>query len=677
VFFGRIKSTSAILLVILISVAVIIPIVHFYINSEDPIYVWDYGNYWRQFRSFGSMISSGAPWLEEARISMRKDDYNPLAAIVLYPAYAIWGGDRSVYVQAIAVAYLVPAALLATALAVRVVGLETRAARITVFIAALFYVPFWTPTLRGMVDVVGLVPLGLATILIMRPEALTWRNIGRPILIGLTLWLAFVFRRWYAYSIVAVFCLYAIVQLAHALKVRASVRGYLLHAVAVCLAFSVFLALVLAFQWDVVHRAATTDYSILHSSYSSDMVTEIAKAIDRLGWLYTGLAVVGAVLSVAGMNALAIICIVAAAFTFSIFVRTQGMGIHHFLPVAFWIFPLIVFGMNAITKVFLLRWRQKRLIPFVVLAVFAFVYAIGPLPSLQAGGRLLPVRVPPLTLQNMPEYQRLVTDLHTLAGDDGKISVFASSMVMSSDLLSLLDPDLDRKLHLISPDAMRVPYTFEALRSTLAVVVVPSQSHLPGSQEHLIIPNEMIADQRGFGRAFVVAGGPYDLADGAVGYIYRRVRDLSVQEVRDHLRELLSIYPNWRNQPEIELSAALLARSVTPGDVYGYARYAGFNRLAVHPGPTTPTDVEVPVIDDAIPSTIVVSVHDGEGKNCPSADGVLASVAVDGIFQPAELVDKGTSTELHLVSKPAGSITIRVDSNQNPKCDYVALRFLP
>ena len=183
----------------LLAIPLIIAFCVSYVAAEHPAYVWDYGAYWGYFKNYSHLISSGAPWFAQFRQEVGSLDYNPLAAVLLYPFYLISGDGRTSYIVGICLLYLLPAVVVTSRLALLAAPMTNA---ILIFVMALTYVPFWTPSLRGMVDIVGLIPLGLATLLVLRTEFLSQRPIRDAILLGILIYLPFVLRRWYAYSIV-------------------------------------------------------------------------------------------------------------------------------------------------------------------------------------------------------------------------------------------------------------------------------------------------------------------------------------------------------------------------------------------------------------------------------------------------------------------------------------------
>src|SRR5690606_16042853 len=112
-----------------------------------------------------------AEWLHQVLRQVRQADYNPLPMVPLTPVYLLMGSSRPVYISALVALYLVPVCFMFAYLARRLADarLSSQAAWLALGVA-LLYVPFWRPTLRGLPDIVGLVPILAALILVLKHD---------------------------------------------------------------------------------------------------------------------------------------------------------------------------------------------------------------------------------------------------------------------------------------------------------------------------------------------------------------------------------------------------------------------------------------------------------------------------------------------------------------------------
>jgi len=91
-----------------------------------------------------------------------------MPAVLLLPFSLTFGYARVGYILGVALTYLLPVALLSATAAYLTV--QPKSKQTFSFVAfgifAGLYAPYWTPTLLGFPDIVGLIPLVLAYIII-------------------------------------------------------------------------------------------------------------------------------------------------------------------------------------------------------------------------------------------------------------------------------------------------------------------------------------------------------------------------------------------------------------------------------------------------------------------------------------------------------------------------------
>ncbi|WP_156470123.1 hypothetical protein [Acetobacter cerevisiae] len=218
--FFRIALSGAILL----ALRAFIPLfIGYYIQHEDPAYLWDWGGYFNMYQNFGNMIRHKEPWFSTLLTSIRNDDYNLFPISFLAPFSLVFQSSRFGYVCGISLCYLIPTAFISAFSLLSMMSYDKKHFRfpvtgtsfLCVFAFFLTFYPFWAPTLRGLPDIAGLIPLGLATLLLMRSHFLTTASWKTLVAFSVLVWLPFALRRWYAFSILAmlaVACILAVLS---------------------------------------------------------------------------------------------------------------------------------------------------------------------------------------------------------------------------------------------------------------------------------------------------------------------------------------------------------------------------------------------------------------------------------------------------------------------------------
>lgn len=543
----------------LISAVIAAVLAAVYVRQEHPAYAWDWGSYWRMFRVLGVLSTESiGRFVVVVVSSISSADYNVSGLIPLVPVYSLFGGERTAYVAAICAAYVVPAAMVAAHLALPA-GAHENAKRLSILCALLMPV-FWNAALRGMIDVLGLIPLGLACHMLWKTRYLTQATRHDAAILGVLLWLPFLIRRWYAISLVALICLSVLAALAILLHERrkADPMQKPLHAMETlaCWAIAGRSALIclLVFQLSLVVRILTTDYGEIYSAYQLSFVEQIAVHYRNFGPIILVFMMIGLAVDILQRCWKNLFFLGVAVVTVLMFMQVQSPGVQHFLPVALMIFPTCFSGVYFLWQ--RLAMPLRFLLPLLLLLNFANSYF--PI----SGGALQMVRsalvgpsYPPLHLQNLDEYRRLINDLLTI-DTTSKIAVFASSMELSDSLLVALDPRLEARLLQVSHVDLRDGFNWDVLDADYAVIGRPTPLHLnPEGQRVISVPSEAIAASQSIGASYISTGHHYGLDNGIVAQVYRRFRSIPEDDLSDLRNTFHRLYPQWSQDSPIAQQA--------------------------------------------------------------------------------------------------------------------------
>lgn len=520
-----------------------------YVHAEDPVYAWDWGMYWNLFRMLGGLASENvAKFLAFTTQSISEEDYNVSGLWPLLPVYWLLGGDRVVYVAAICALYVVPAALVAAYLA-----LQGRSAAGPVWLAvisALLMPVFWNAALRGMIDPIGLIPLGLAASMIWNTRFLTQGSRRTALGLGVLLWLPFLFRRWFAFSLVALIGLSLVAALCTLLLNRKADGRPLLAQLRDTLGrwsltgLATILGLVL-YQLPLVDRILHTDYSDIYSAYQMSVWDHVTAYSANFGPVVAVFLALGLAVDIRRRNLESLFFVAVAVVTVLLFAHVQSPSVQHYLPIALLIFPACFSGISF-------AWQRlaqpiRLVVPLVLVLNFANTYvppSSGPLQALRSaiGGPAYP----PLRLDHYADYVRMTDDLLAL-GDAARIAVFASSMELSGSLVTAVNRKLRPQMIAVGEVDLRDHFPWDALDADYVVIGHPTQIHLdPLGQRVISIPAEEIAAGTGIGASFEPTGRRYDLANGVVGEVYHRFRPIPAADVAAFKEQFYRIYPQWR-----------------------------------------------------------------------------------------------------------------------------------
>ncbi|GBQ04817.1 hypothetical protein [Acetobacter cerevisiae] len=547
-------------LLILLSGAVVLALVvtGYYLKHEDPAYYWDWGAYFDMYQNFGQTVRHNNRWFARLLVTIRNDDYNLLPISFLAPLSIAFQTSRWAYIAGITIFYLIPAAAVTAICAAFCVtgnknkntALPGKAGFAGLFLAALIFHHYWAPTLRGLPDIVGLIPLGLATLLLMRSKFLTqasWRTI---LCFALLAWLTFALRRWYAFSIVSMMVM-ASLMAALTLITQQDRKKHFYHLVKAYAATGIVIVILLTIlQHTLVHRILVTSYQEAYIAYQAPFMSQLNTVLYSIGPLYTLLFIVGIGLAIINRNQFVLFCASCAILTFVLFSRTQAPGIHHLLPIFFWM--VVVSGYTVLMLFAHLSGWTVKIGTAALLVYGALSWGIVFSPALSA--RLQPFhstfpmeRLFPLHVENMPEYTKLIAQIKAQTKNGEKFAVFSSGGELTTAVLFAFDHSLEPQLAWPSQIDARDHMLLAPLEAPLAIVTDQPITHLaPKDQQVITLPNDCIFNHHDFGTAYQQVAGPFVMSEGHKAYIYRRTRPLSDADIEWIQEQLNHSYPAWK-----------------------------------------------------------------------------------------------------------------------------------
>jgi hypothetical protein len=615
--------------------------------------------------------------------------------LLLLPFEFVFGHAREGYISAVAVLYVVPAAFAAAQLAFLATqgngsGRENNYYQLTLFrVLAILFPPFWTPTLRGYPDIVGILLLAIAGYVVLRSDIGKFLNVKKAILLGVLLWLPFLFRKWYAYTIMAFFVSAFCFSLYTSLSVDARYWRNIVLRISGFYAISGIVLVLFAFlvQYQFAVRAFTTSYSDIFAAWQVSAPEHFIAFLEYFGPVWILVAAVGLIAPLITGRGLAATSFVALNLIFTVifFTHTQAFGMHHYLPVALWLYVLGCMGISQLAAGVRGVKRTVAICCSVGLAGAVFYGTYGPLPawSSQVTGVLLPFRLARIKLENYSNYQRFLADLDGVMKRDDTFSVYGSSNSFSDSLIHALSgSEMDRGLVYASQVDRRDHFDVRSLLTKFVLVADPIQIHLSEETQHVITePANRILMGFGIGRAYDRRPGEYELAGGVKAYIFEKKRVFTIPEVNELFAAFFGFYPEWRR--ESYLKKLFLVANITLGDKVGLiypetaAHPDAIDELVVRPGETTETRLRVENWELFLRSYSALEMFIPERFSaCSGAKGagVEISVASQKIWRGSIL--PGQMQRVAFPPDLVGLFELNVHTNGSAACDELHVKFL-
>ena len=568
---------------------------YIYVSKENGVYLWDYRGYWNQYGNFAHYIRNfDVQHILEQLGGILKYDYNITPILPLQPAALIFGDNRVGYIIAIIVFYLTSAAMICTRIAVLGAwppngsGTTKKSFRQEVtllFVLALTFAPFWVPSLRGLPDIIGLIPLGVATLMVLTNDFSAKYDGKRAIALGILIWAPFLFRRWYAYSIVA----FSITSFLYSVSTceKRNIHGLRRIILTYLSAGAVALACALVFQSVLIIKILHSNYGDEYEAFQVEGRSHLESFVTYFGPMHIALAVGGLVAGVSSQQnrTRALYFVSNALLYFFLFTRVQELDSHHYLPLAYW---LLLLELIAIRTIFERgRWIETGGATSIWLVVFlGTLFGLPQWAQVKVDWILPRSKQYALTFPNLHNYDALLTDIRQLTSGSDKLTAlgFGYHDVMSDELIYALTGQeskdwLVRTAHVDKRDGLRI----EPFLARYAVVVDPNGAegishpalppwpiplsgvpvaHPPQDVEN--VPARQIFEARGIGAAYNRLPTAYQIGNGATAYIFEKKRPFAMGEVDALLSSLIKHYPSWKSTEGWD--RAFMTGEMRPGD---------------------------------------------------------------------------------------------------------------
>lgn len=540
----------------------IMAFVRYYVGLELPIYYWDYVRSWKMFYQFPQLLTQDVGQFVQVFFEyMNAEEYNGLSTMILSPFYFLFGGGRASFISAIAIGYLIPLALLMSLM----VGGHSKTALscynkntlIFCFVICLTFIGFWKSILRGYTDIGGMIPLLVVIYYVFNHDFSAKLRIKHSLMMGALCWLAFALRRWYAYTVIAMFLVLPVHTLYVSTitdwqeKIKNTIANYLMMGM-------MSFVLVFILQQQVLQDILTVDYKYFYSAYRLPTQLNIQQFFENIGYIYLFLSLVCWLYAIKFIpNSREFLSVIYAIsfISYALFYRTASPDIHHFVPMNVWfLFPILYVFTHLIFNV-----GQKIFFAIPLVLSNVGILFVTALPIYKTQSPLLPKNIYPLYVENFDNYKKLIGFLNDNLGEYETFSVIsAGTRLNQSMILQIANQDLRKKL-VNNPDIdLRDGLPTFSLLSNYVVVSNPTYNYLPHGQENINITTHLLTNQMGIGRHYTEVAR--FAIDGGDAIVYKKQSSFSKEDIDDYLNRLIAYYPEWEREYRGDYIYQLLSR---------------------------------------------------------------------------------------------------------------------
>lgn len=542
----------------------------YYMAQERFIYFWDWKVYWFLYLDFSvSLGQHPMNALHSLIDSIRNNDYNLLPVLPLAPFEWLFGTSRLTYILAITNVSLLPSALIISLLAQRILPRQfpkpSLSPPLVLATASVLVLPsIWTPLLRGLPDVLGVLVIG-CILLLHFAKPLTEQSLAHLVTTGLLLCLLVLVRRYYSFWVVAFFPALTVAQCLDIYQRHdGDLRLYMTtirNVVVIGLTFTIALFVIAT---PLILRILHTDYSDIYSAYkASSSLLEAAEILfSYFGWsvIICGLVGLTRLTVQKDTRVVGSFLIMQSFIVFVLFLRTQDFSIQHY----YLLIPGIALGIAVMvtglwTQIRNGLWRATSI--GLVFAALLASFATAFYPRAASVSNMLGCLVPrdvsksyPLFRNDLDMFWHLLDRLDELEQDQrGDIYVLASSLILNGDLLDQacrLGPRqwsfCNRFLKTYDVDKHK-GFPLHFLHAQYLVVASPTQYHLsPEGQRVISVLAREVMAGHGIGKAFQRLPGEFKLDNGVTVWVFAKVRPFERADLDALANEFAGYYPDKR-----------------------------------------------------------------------------------------------------------------------------------
>lgn len=492
------------------------------------IFTWDNAGYFINVLDFDGIFPGLSYW-EAVYQSVFETDYNYIIMIPASLFCKLFGKSRLVFILSIINCYIYPILMLIYACGKRYFSLNNW--KIICVYLCLPYLMFAANT--GFIDVGGIIPALLALILYCFGN-----REKHGIMIGLCLALAVYLRRWYSF-----FALSFLITSFLCCFSKKNIRCFLE-------SFGSFVFVLLFFTQDFVSTKLLADYRYIYSAYNLGIHTDVMIFTRYFGLFLTGMVGLFAIAKqIFNHKKLHIetFILFQAMMMFFLFVSVQTHGQQH-----------LSLYIPAFAMLLLSLWKQvNRKWGIVVIAAVSSLQTVNTFIPREQPTSIQQIRqaailpnfsmYPPVD-PNVDGVLKITAYMDKEIGEKGKkVCFLASSLKLNYETLRNAEisvsqnqsSPIDRSTYYYGiSDVDKRNNLSESLFWTDYILVPSSlQIHLAEEEQRVIaVPYYEITGNYGIGTAYQKEEITFPLADGTEIYLYRKIREVTPEEI-EGLRE--------------------------------------------------------------------------------------------------------------------------------------------
>ncbi|UQZ88257.1 hypothetical protein C4J81_03135 [Deltaproteobacteria bacterium Smac51] len=527
-----------------------------FVQKEDPIYAGDISrSHDATVKLIRALDESFLTFLNTIRSSL-SSSYNVIADLPPTLLELLTGStSRGHFIMALVVCYLTPLCFLLPRYSWKFFG-DSEEKPLPLMLCLILWsflcLSFWPILLGGYTDLSSLIPLLIALGLAVDTDFSSAYQRRRMIILGLCLYLAFMFRRWYIFAIGSVYLTCLIVSLGALNRDNAREKLTIIVKNLVTAGLTTLL-LIMIFQFPVFRGMVFNRYKDKYSAFQGPLSNSLLGIYSTVGPVILLTAAAALLTNFVRRRKVraSLFILICPLIFFAAVTRLQALDMHHTLGVNIYIW-LAAFGGIINLYLALPKAGLKAILCLAVTAymIIGFQGAFSTRTAEEKSPLLPGAIIKPVKHPNFAGLNELMLDLKELADNSStKIFLAGSSNILNEHMVRNNIPSL--RQHILDNkgiDKRDGIVVFQLMAAKYVVTVDPVRAVVKeDEQTTVIVPVDKLMKGEGIGRAYTKLEKTYDLGNGVTAHIYKKERAFTLAEVRDYIDSFPAGHERWTN----------------------------------------------------------------------------------------------------------------------------------
>ena len=554
------------LILLLLFIVFIYVFTSYHIGKETILYRCDFIEYNLFYYDYAKLfISDFNTFIHNMCYEIYNLNRNPFLTAFLFPFFFIFKESRTGFIIAVNLIFMLPCMVLLNKI-INTYILKPKTNEIIyylmIFSVIFLFPPLWMASLSGIPDICGMVPVLGAFCLYFKFGCNKNTPLKYIILTAVILYLSFLMRRWYSVVIVVFLASVILDNFIQSLKKPFNIKQFFivniftLKNIVIIAIITAGLAYLLQFGYvSNIFVKEGNEREIY--SFSVDQWKIIF--FEIIGIVYFILALIGAILNIKNKYVrFSLINLILYVSAFIFCMNNQLLWINHYLFVACMLIILICSALNNISDLIKINCiRNIVMLLIIIYSLLNFVICFE-MPQISKYVKMFSKN---FYFDDTSADYNTVKDLYEFLENEYKknnnikIAQYGFHNSFGFYQLRGLKPESDFiKNNYVCETVFDSDFDGEEINADYVINITPLKLFFDDKSlaKVLYTTNNIFETNSGIAKNYERVN-EYNLADGTKLTLYKRIKPLSKQQIKDYLEQFYDYYPDWKNREFVKL----------------------------------------------------------------------------------------------------------------------------